>query len=407
MTDARREAPAPRIMPAYRTTLALSLLAAVNAFAIDVSTPVLPAAASVFGVDVGHMQMTVGLYMFGYGFGQIPAGLMADVFGRRITVLIAMLVYILAGIVATLSPDIDLLLAMRFLQGLCGAAGVVISRAVARDITTGAGTGRLLGLMTATLGVVMIVGPLLGAMLLAGFGWWAPFLSSAVFGAAALWLLLTSVGETMASRPEDNMRGRFIDGITAFRNSPHSRISALLMGLAFCILIAFVTLSSEVYIRHFAMDETGYAVIFAIASVGYILGGLACRRLVTRMSTLGLVRVIVAGFGAVGVASLFLLPVSDAHPAALTITMIGAFCGIGAMLSAAATLALEALPRNAGMASGIMGSFQILLGAVFSLVLALVDANSLFLLHFSVAGCAGLMGVTILATRRLAPLDNR
>ena len=63
--------------------------------------------------------------------------------------------------------------------------------------------------------------------------------------------------------------------------------------------IAFVTLSSEVYIRHFAMDETGYAVIFAIASLGYILGGLACRRLVTRMSTLGLVRVIVAGFGAV------------------------------------------------------------------------------------------------------------
>ena len=101
MTDARREAPAPRMMPAYRTTLALSLLAAVNAFAIDVSTPVLPAAASVFGVDVGHMQMTVGLYMFGYGFGQIPAGLMADVFSRRITVLIAMLVYILAGIVAT------------------------------------------------------------------------------------------------------------------------------------------------------------------------------------------------------------------------------------------------------------------------------------------------------------------
>jgi sugar phosphate permease len=117
--------------------------------------------------------------------------------------------------------------------------------------------------------------------------------------------------------------------------------------------------------------------------------------------------VIVAGFCIVGIASLLLLPVSEAHPAALTITMIGAFCGIGAMLSAAATLALEALPRNAGMASGIMGSFQILLGAVFSLALAFVDANSLLLLHLSTAGCAGLMGITILATRRLAPLGNR
>ena len=116
---------------------------------------------------------------------------------------------------------------------------------------------------------------------------------------------------------------------------------------------------------------------------------------------------IVAGFCIVGIASLLLLPVSEAHPAALTITMIGAFCGIGAMLSAAATLALEALPHHAGMASGIMGSFQSLLGAVFSLALAFVDANSLLLLHLSTAGCAGLMGLTILATRRLAPLSNR
>ena len=71
------------------------------------------------------------------------------------------------------------------------------------------------------------------------------------------------------------------------------------------------------------------------------------------------------------------------------------------MLSVAATLALEALPRNAGMASGIMGSFQILIGACFSAGLSLIQANSLVILHLAVGGCAAFMAVTALVTRRL------
>ena len=382
-------------------TLALSFLAAINAFAIDVSTPALPAAAVALNVDIGLMQLTIGLYMLGYGIGQIPVGLMGDYFGRRITVIISLTIFILAGFVAVVSPSVELLLAMRFLQGVSGAAGAVISRAIARDITKGAGTGRLLGLLTATLGGVMIVGPIIGAILLDLVGWWAPFMASAVFGFLALVLLLTGIEETLKSRPDGTLAARFIEGLTAFRNSPQARLSALLIAFAFCILMAFVTLASEVFISQFAIGEMGYAVIFAVASTGYMLGGLACRRLVSRLSTINLARITVAGFSAVGLASLLMLPVSADHPGVLSILMIASFCCIGAMLSVAATLALEALPRNAGMASGIMGSFQILIGACFSAGLSLIQANSLVILHLAVGGCAAFMAVTALVTRRL------
>ena len=382
-------------------TIALSFLAAINAFAVDVSTPVFPAAALALNVDIGLMQLTIGLYMLGYGIGQIPIGLMGDYFGRRITVIISLVVFIMAGFVAAAAPSVELLLAMRFVQGVSGAAGAVISRAIARDITSGAGTGRLVGLMTVAIGGVMIVGPLIGAILLDVLGWWGPFAASAIFGLLALVLLLTGIEETLKHRPDGTLGARFVEGIIAFRNSPQARLSALLIAFAFCILMAFVTLASEVFIHHFAMAEMGYAVIFAIASTGYMLGGLACRRLVSRMSTINLARMTVAGFSAVGLASLVLLPVSAGHSAALSILMIASFCCIGAMLSVSATLALEALPRNAGMASGIMGSFQILVGACFSAGLSLVPADSLVILHLSVAGCAALMAVTALLTRRL------
>ena len=75
-------------------TIALSSLAAINAFAIDVSTPVLPAAAAALNVDIGLMQLTIGLYMLGYAIGQIPIGLMGDYFGRRITVIISLIIFI-------------------------------------------------------------------------------------------------------------------------------------------------------------------------------------------------------------------------------------------------------------------------------------------------------------------------
>ena len=388
-------------------TLALSLLAAVNAFAIDVSTPVLPAATQAFGVDIGQMQLTIGLYMFGYGVGQIPAGLMGDYFGRRITVIIALLVFILAGLVAATAPTVELLLAMRFVQGLSGAAGVVMARAITRDITTGAETGRLMGLMTATLGGVMIIAPLIGAMLLETMGWRAPFMASAIFGIIALVLLLTSIEETLKQRPGGSLGSRFIEGISAFGDSPHGRLSAFLIGLAFCILIAFVTLASEVFIQHFALNEVGYAAVFAIASGGYMLGGLICRRLISQMPTLSLARSTVAAFCVVGIASILLLPFSASHPATLTIIMILSFCCIGAMLSVAATLALEALPHTAGMASGIMGTFQILLGACFSAALSLLQADSLVMLHLTVGGCAAIMAVIVLATRRLTPGTSR
>ena len=178
-------------------TIALSFLAAINAFAVDVSTPVFPAAALALNVDIGLMQLTIGLYMLGYGIGQIPIGLMGDYFGRRITVIISLVVFILAGFVAAAAPSVELLLAMRFVQGVSGAAGAVISRAIARDITSGAGTGRLVGLMTVAIGGVMILGPLIGAMLLDLVGWWSPFMASAVFGLLALMLLLTGIEETL------------------------------------------------------------------------------------------------------------------------------------------------------------------------------------------------------------------
>ena len=379
----------------------LSLLAGATAFAIDVTTPAIPASADFFGIEIGAIQLTISLYLLGYGLGQIPMGLLADHFGRRVTVLTAMSLFVVFAIIASVSSNPEILLLMRLLQGFCGASGPVISRAMARDLTEGADTGRLLGLMTAGLGGVMIVAPLVGALLLDFYGWRAPFFASGVFAAVAVLMIWANVGETNLERPESRISERFITGLKAFAGSKQGLLGALYIGLAFCSLIAFVTLSSELFIRQYGTSEIGYAIIFSAASVGYAMGGLACRRLIRQHSSLRLTHSAAGIFGFVALAMLITLVSGTDSYGAMIAVMVISFLGVGAMLTAGSTLALESLPKTAGMTAGIIGSFQILLGGVFSAILSMVNFPAILLLQITVIILGLFMILIIIPTRNL------
>lgn len=373
-----------------------------TAFAIDVSTPAIPATAEALGVEFGAIQLTISLYMLGYGAGQIPMGMLADHLGRRPVVLIAMSIFVLAGVMAAYSTSVTMLLGARLIQGLCAASGAVIARAIVRDITSGTETGRLMGLLSATLGGVMVAAPILGALILTQFGWSAPFLASALFGAIGVVLMALFVPETLANPPGGRLIDRFSKGVSAFMASPKSLVGAAHIGLTFCILITFVTFSSEIFIVHFQTTAFGYSVIFAIASVGYLMGGLISRHLIVSHHSLTLSRYIAAAF-AIGALMLVLSHITGTDSLySLAAIMLWLFICVGAMLSTATTLALESLPETAGMAAAIMGTFQILMGSACAAILAAINLDTLVLLKTSAIGFAMLIGIIAFATRKLA-----
>jgi DHA1 family bicyclomycin/chloramphenicol resistance-like MFS transporter len=360
--------------------VALALLMGTTAFAVDSSIPAIPATANFFNVSVGLIQTTIGYYLLGYALGHIPVGFLADVFGRRPVILIGMSLFVLMGVLASVSTSPEMLQICRFFQGLFGASGAVLSRAVARDITNGKETARLMTLLGSTLGGVMLVAPIVGAVAFGLFGWRSTFLASSVFGLVGLLLVFLFIPETRPHGPVVAPFKRLKPSLVAFFSIHQARFGALLAALSFAGLMAFVTLSSEVFIIGLGLSEFEYALTYSVVSVGYVLSGFICRKLVVSRTSLQVARLITFGFLICGCVLALMLVLDLRNYLSLLFIFSMMLVCIGAILAIAPAIALESLPQSAGMSAGLLGTIQLLSGAAASTILSRISMDALTLL---------------------------
>ncbi|MGB0847902.1 MAG: MFS transporter [Thiolinea sp.] len=365
------------VRPDKILVITLAFLMGATAFSVDSSLAAIPAVAQALAISTGTAQLTVSIYLLGFGLGQIPMGFMADYFGRRRLLLISMSLFTLAGLLTSVSPSADMLLMTRFIQGFCGASAAVIARAVARDITEGKETVQLMGLLTSTTGVTMIIGPLIGGVALTWFGWRASFGISALFGTIGLLLAIVFLPETNRSERQTSALQTFVFSAKSFIQTPAALIGAILVALSFAGLMTYITTSSDLLIRHYQISPLLYAVSFSIAAAGYMTGGLVSRYLARKQSHTSLIRrTAMVYLCCAGVIIAFLAGIP--HPLWAIIGLVFVyFACISAMLSQATAYTLEPLPKSAGMAAAILGSFQLLAGAGTSLILAGLNLSSL------------------------------
>ena len=360
--------------------VALALLMGTTAFAVDSSIPAIPETAKYFDVPVGVIQTTIGYYLLGYALAQIPVGFVADIYGRRPVILIGMSLFILMGVLASFSTSPEMLQFSRFAQGVCGASGAVLSRAVARDITNGKEMARLMSLLGSTLGGVMLIAPIIGALAFGLFGWRATFLISSVFGLSGLLFAFFYLPETRPQGAVIAPLKRLKPSLMAFFSVHQARFGVLLAGLSFAGLMAFVTLSSEVFIVGLGVSELQYALTYSVISIGYILGGFVCRKLVATRTSLQIARFITLGFLLSGCVLIAMLALDVRHYMSLLIVFAMMLVCIGAILAIAPAIALESLPQSAGTSAGLLGTIQLLSGAAASTVLSRIDTDALTLL---------------------------
>ena len=180
--------------PAF--TALLGALTAMTAFATDMSLPALPTLGIAFDAPPERVQLTLSLFVLGYGGGQLFYGPLSDRFGRRPMLLAGLAVYTLCGFACALAPDIEVLLLARLAQGLGGCVGPILGRAIVRDHWSGVRAAQTLSYVTFVFALAPMVAPLLGAALLERFGWRAIFLAFGVFGLLLLawtWLGLAEI----------------------------------------------------------------------------------------------------------------------------------------------------------------------------------------------------------------------
>ncbi|MNC02909.1 Bicyclomycin resistance protein [compost metagenome] len=344
----------------------LGALSAFGPLSLDMYLPSLPALARDLGSTASLAQLSLTFCLLGLAVGQLLAGPLSDVRGRRGPLLVSLLVYAAASLACVYSPDIWTFCALRLVQGLAGAAGIVLSRAVVRDMYTGTELTRCFAMLMLVNGAAPVLAPILGAQLLAWTSWRGIFMILAAIGAimlASVWLWLP---ETLPR--ERRASGGLPQTLSAFRELFRDRRFvglALSQGFMYAAMFAYISGSPFVLQDLYSMSPQGFSLVFAVNGVGIILAGQTAGRLAGRVRE---ERLFAAGIamGLAGGLGLLISVLADAGLAAILCCLFLVVSSIGIASTSGTSLAMEHYGHAAGSASALLGLVSFIAGGIVS-----------------------------------------
>ena len=351
-----------------RFILVLGFLTGIAAVTIDMSLPAFPAMVRDLATSMSTGQQVVGLFVAGIAFGQIPAGLISDRVGRMPVLYSGIGIFTIAGIVCASTESIELLLLSRFIQGLGGSVGIVVSRAIIRDISSGVQAARLMSVMVMIFTAAPMLAPIVGGFLVFQWGWRAPFVAVAIFGALIFLGVNTALQETHTPTRREHPIRQLSLSLKEFFSHRRSRFGLLLVILPAAGFIAMITASSAIVIEIYGFPVQAFGFIFAIWGFSILAASMISRYLVV---VHGVMRMIGLGAILIGAASLQLLIIAWLGQVSFW-WLWGNIClfmfGVGFLMPNATALALDPVPQIAGVAASIIGTMQSISSTVGSLL---------------------------------------
>jgi MFS transporter, DHA1 family, multidrug resistance protein len=358
---------------------ALFVLGGLSAFgplATDVYLPALPDMAEKLGTSEALAQLTISSCLVGLALGQLLAGPLSDRVGRRTPLLIGVGLFAVTSLMCAFSPSIWVLLVLRFLQGMAGAVGVVLVRAMVRDEYEGSQAARVFSHLMLVMGLAPIIAPVLGGQILRFAPWRGIFVALAVIGLGLLALAYAVLRETLppTARHSGGMReqGRQLASVTTDRVFVGY---AAVAGLTSGTLFSYISMSSFVLREEHGVSPQLFSLIFAVNAVGMVVGGQLNAHTVTRFGPARMLRVGLT----LAVFSTIALSVSAAVGLGLVGLLVPlwfAVMSIGMVFPNSTALALSAHGTAAGSASAWLGVSQFLMGAILPPLASIAGTSS-------------------------------
>jgi DHA1 family bicyclomycin/chloramphenicol resistance-like MFS transporter len=377
--------------------LVLGALTALGSFTIDLYLPAFPVIENEFGVSTALIQLTLTATTLGFAAGQLFVGPWSDRVGRRLPLVVATSIHVAASIGVALSPGIEWLFVFRALQGVGAAAGSVVALAIVRDLFGGLPLVRMLSRLSLVNGLAPILAPLIGSQLLLLMPWRGIFVFLTGYGAVVLLAAVFFIVETLPVARRGDL------GHSTTRQRYHALFSdrifvgvAIIMGLTFSGLFAYLSSSSFLFQEVFGLDAQQFGLLFATNSVGIVVGVqgssflaryigpqwiLAVSLSVLLLSASAIVVLDVAGAGLVGV----LVP----------LWFFIFACGF--TFPATQVLALAGHGSEAGTAASLLGALNFGLAGLISPIVGLFGIRNAIPMG-AIMGCTALVSIVVLWT---------
>lgn len=354
----------------FKIALVLGLLSAIGPFAIDMYLPALPEIGSSLNAQIGPVQMSLTAFFLSLGVGQLLYGPVSDMVGRKPPLYFGLALFALASIGCALSTDIEMLIGLRFVQGLGAAAGMAIPRAVVRDLHTGNDAARLMSLLMLVFSVSPILAPLAGSGVIAVAGWRGVFWVVTLAAVAGLLMTGMVLKETRpAEERVESSLGSALRAYALLLRDTHYLGLVFIGAFAMAGFFTYLANSSFVMIDHYGLSPTLYSIAFGVNAAAFIGASQFTGALGERFGLVRLVKVSVSACGLVMLAMFAYFLSGGDRLEVLVVLYFIASGFMGFVIPTTSVLALEKHGAIAGTASALLGTLQMLTGA---LVMAMV-----------------------------------
>ncbi|WP_374113665.1 MULTISPECIES: multidrug effflux MFS transporter [unclassified Microbacterium] len=353
----------------------LGALTALGPFTVDLYLPAFPALEEDFRTSAASIQLTLTGTMIGFALGQLVVGPLSDKVGRRVPLIVVTALHVVASAAAAIAPNLELLMLARVLMGAGAAAGGVVAAAIVRDLFGGRRLVVMLSRLALVSGVAPVVAPLIGSALLTVVPWRGIFVALAIYGVVMLTCAVAFLPETLPAARRAERGSTTV--LQRYRSVLSDRVFIgvlIIGGMTFSGLFSYLSASSFLFQQTYGFDPQQYGLLFAINSVGVVIGVQTASRLAARFGPQWVMAFSTAVLVVAGSAIL----VCDALDVGIWGVMVPLFIfmtGCGFTFPCVQVLALDRHGKAAGTAQSLVGAVNFGVAGLVSPLVGLIAGD--------------------------------
>lgn len=367
--------------------LILGFLSSIPPFATDFYLPALPQMTTSLDTNAALVQLSLTAFLLGMAIGQLVIGPYSDVLGRRIPLLISLLIFTVTTILCAYSPSILVLVVLRVLQGMSGAGGVVLSRAIVRDLYTGYEITRFMAILALVNGVITVLAPVVGGQLLRFTDWRGIFFILGVISVIVFVNVIIGVKETLpvAARTESGLKNTLINFGNLFKDKVFIGYT-FTQGLIFGGFFGYLSASPFVLQDIYGLSAQEYSYSFGINATGVLIATFIASKFVLNYGEKRILGVVLN----LSLTSSLLLLFSILLKWNIVMILVAFFLifscmGVISMLSN--SLAMQSQEKNAGSASALLGLVPFVIGAITAPLVGIGGGDTAVPMAVVIAAC--------------------
>lgn len=344
--------------------LLLGLLSAFGPLSIDMYLPALPSIAKEFGTSLSSVQLSLSAFLVGIAFGQIFYGPITDCWGRKKPLYFGLGLYGVASFLCATTDSVNGLILFRFVQALGSCAGMVISRAIVRDLYRPHESAKIFSLLMLIMGVAPILAPVLGGLLSVEFGWRSIFWVLSGVSVTALLLIYFYLNETHVRDPDYRLSNSFKNYFEILKDKQFSGYS-ISLSFIYAGMFAYITGSPFVFIEHYGLTPSQYSLVFGTNAFGLIFFSQVNGRLLRKHTPEFLIHVTLP-FATVAGLFVLLVGLLNGPLWSMCLALFLFILTLGIIAPNAAACALTNQKKLSGSASALMGTIQFTIAGICS-----------------------------------------